>query len=207
MTTPHRITTPGELDARYGPVAEAAVRKELPALISGYRRMIEASPFVALASAAPDGGIDCTPRGDPAGFVHIADDRTLMLPDRPGNRRLDTLRNILSDPRVALLFLIPGSGETLRVNGRAEISTDPEHLALFEIKGKLPITVLIVHIETVYFQCSKAIIRSKIWDPDAQVKRGDLPTAGELLEEATNAEMTAATYDPWLAERIAQTLY
>ena len=206
MTT-HRITTLDELDERYGPPATAAIQKELPALMPGYRAMIEASPFVAIASSAPDGGLDCSPRGDPAGFVHVADERTIMLPDRPGNRRVDTMRNVLVDPRVALLFLIPGLGETLRINGRAEISTDPEHLALFEIKGKQPITVLIVHIDTVYFQCSKAIIRSKIWDPATQVPRDSLPTAGQLLEEATNAEMLASEYDPWLQERIKQTLY
>ncbi|MDQ0314959.1 pyridoxamine 5'-phosphate oxidase family protein [Amorphus orientalis] len=203
----HRITTPEELDALYGAPGTAAVRKEVPALTPGYRALIEASPFVALATSAREGGLDCSPRGDPAGFVHIADDRTLMLPDRPGNRRVDSMRNILSDPRIALLFLIPGQGETLRVNGRAEISTDPEHLALFDIKGKLPISVLLVHIETVYFQCSKAIIRSKIWDPETHMPRGTLPTAGKLLEETIQAETSAADYDLWVQERINQTLY
>lgn len=206
MTT-HRITTPEELDALYGAPGTAAVRKEVPSLTPGYRAMIEASPFVALATSGHQGGLDCSPRGDPAGFVHIADDRTLMLPDRPGNRRVDSLRNILSDPRIALLFLIPGQGETLRVNGRAEISTDPAHLALFEIKGKLPISVLLVQIDTVYFQCSKAIVRSKIWDPETYLPRGSLPTAGRLLEETTQAGTSAADYDLWLQERIKQSLY
>lgn len=206
MTT-HRITSPEELDALYGAPGTAAVRKEVPNLTPGYRAMIEASPFVALATSGREGGLDCSPRGDPAGFVHVADDRTLMLPDRPGNRRVDSMRNILSDPRIALLFLIPGQGETLRVNGRAEISVDPEHLALFEIKGKLPISVILVHIDTVYFQCSKAIIRSKIWDPETYLPRGNLPTAGKLLEETTQAEKLAADYDLWIQERIKQTLY
>ncbi|ESR26936.1 pyridoxamine 5'-phosphate oxidase family protein [Lutibaculum baratangense] len=205
--TSHRITTAEELSEIYGEPAIAALKKELTALTPGYRAMIEASPFVALATSSPEDGIDCSPRGDPAGFVHIADERTIMLPDRPGNRRIDTLRNILVDPRIALLFLIPGLGETLRINGRAEISRDPEILARFEMNGRLPITVLVVHVEKVFFQCSKAIIRSKLWDPAMHVSRGSLPTAGKLLEEATQAEMLAAEYDPWLEERIKQTLY
>ncbi len=206
MTT-HRITSIEELDATYGEPAKAAIQKEVQRLTPGYRAMLEASPFVVLATAAPDGGLDCSPRGDPAGFVHVADEQTIILPDRPGNRRVDSLRNILGDPRVALLFLIPGQGETLRITGRAEISKDPELLARFEVNGRLPITVLVIHVDSIFFQCSKAIVRSKLWDPERHVPRGSLPTAGQLLEETTHAETLASEYDPWLQERIKQTLY
>jgi PPOX class probable FMN-dependent enzyme len=205
--TSRRITTIEELEAIYGSPSEPAVRKEVPSLTPGYRAMIAASPFVAMATCAPDGGLDCSPRGDPTGFVHVTDATTIMLPDRPGNKRVDSMRNILADPRIALLFLVPGHGETLRVNGRAEISTDPDHLARFEMNGRLPITVLIVHIDAVYFQCSKAIVRSKIWDPAMHAPRGSLPTAGQLLEETMQAETPAADYDAWIEDRIKTTLY
>ena len=143
----------------------------------GYRKLIEASPFVAIATCGPE-GLDCSPKGDPAGFVHVLDDKTLAIPDRPGNNRIDGFRNIVRDPRVALLFLIPGVGETLRINGRAEISIDPDLLARFAINGKLPRSVLLVHVETAFYHCAKAIVRSKLWDEATKVDRKSLPSSG-----------------------------
>ena len=150
MAASHRITDEAALIALYGAPSPAALTKEVDHLHKHYRAMIAASPFVVLATSGP-GGLDATPRGDPAGFVAIEDDRTLLIPDRRGNNRLDSLRNLLTDPRIALLFLIPGVGETLRVNGRAEISIDPALLARFPMQGKLPRSVIVVHVETGVF--------------------------------------------------------
>jgi len=177
MTT---ITTLDQLLALYGESHERSRRKELPRLIAPYRALIEASPFVVLASVGPD-GLDCSPRGDAPGFVHILDDQTLLLPDRPGNNRIDSLRNIVQNPQVALLFLIPGVGESLRVNGRAEISLDPELLELGRAQDKLPRSALRIHIDSCYFQCSKAALRSGLWDAARQVERASLPSAGDIF--------------------------
>ena len=163
----HLITTMEQLEALYGEKLPASIIKEIDHINGSYRKLIEAAPFVAVATSGPE-GLDCSPKGDAPGFVRILDDKTLAIPDRPGNNRLDGFRNILRDPRIALLFLIPGVGETLRVNGRASISIDPELMQSFAVNGKLPRSVLIVHIETVFFHCSKAIVRSKLWDPKTQ---------------------------------------
>ena len=166
-TSDHLITTMEQLEALYGAKNPNSIVKEIDHLSDGYRKLIEAAPFVAIATGGPD-GFDCSPKGDAPGFVRILDDKTLAIPDRPGNNRLDGFRNILRDPRIALLFLIPGVGETFRVNGRASISIDPELMQSFAVNGKLPRSVLIVHIETAFFHCSKAIVRSKLWDPSDQ---------------------------------------
>jgi PPOX class probable FMN-dependent enzyme len=202
----HRINSAAELEALYGLPAGAAVAKEIDHLNGPYRAFIEKAPFLALASSGAD-GLDCTPRGDPAGsFVRIVDDRTLMIPDRRGNNRIDTLRNIVEDPRVGLLFLIPGVGETLRVNGRAYITTDPALCATFEMQRQLPRSIIVVQIEKVYFQCTKALVRSKLWDPAAQVKRTELPSVGELVA-ATMKGADADEYNRIYPERIKQTIY
>ena len=159
-----------------------ALTKEVDYLHPHYRAMIAASPFVVLATSGP-GGLDVSPRGDPAGFVTIEDDRTLLIPDRRGNNRVDSLRNLITDPRIALLFLIPGVGETLRVNGRAEISIDPALLARFPMQGKLPRSVIVVHVETVYFQCPKALVRSELWNPARHIERKSLPSTGTILAD------------------------
>ncbi len=154
--------------------------KEIDHISDHYRAFIEAAPFAALASVA-DEGVDCTPRGDPKGeFCRVADPKTVLMPDRNGNNRVDTLRNIVRDGRCSLMFLIPGVGEALRVIGRGELSIDPDLLASFEMQGKLPRSVLVVHVERVYFQCQKALVRSRLWDPAAQSARTDLPSPGEL---------------------------
>src|ERR1700722_6590980 len=165
----YTITTTEQLeslysDAPYGP----ALVKEADRVTPQYRKLIEAAPFFALATSGAD-GLDCSPRGDPAGFVRVVDEHTLVIPDRRGNNRIDSLRNLVHDPRVALLFLIPGVGETMRVIGRAKLSTDPKLNESFIVNGKAPKCVLIVTVEKAYFQCTKAIIRSKLWDPASKV--------------------------------------
>jgi PPOX class probable FMN-dependent enzyme len=147
------------------------------------RQFIERSPFVCVATAHPDGGLDVSPRGDPAGFVQVLDEKTLLLPERPGNRLADTLTNLLADRRIALLFLIPGVGDTFRVNGRAEIVDDADLLAPCAVEGKIPRLGILVSIEEAYTQCSKALIRSDLWNPDNHIKRSELPSSGEILRE------------------------
>jgi len=200
------LTTIAELEALYGPPNERSVRKEIDYVNDEYRRFIELSPFVVLATAGP-GGLDCSPRGDAPGFVQIVDERTLALPDRPGNNRVDSLRNIVEQSRVALLFVVPGVGETLRVNGRAHIETEPVLLENFTVQGKLPRSVLIIDVEAVYFHCSKAVVRSKLWDPAQQVEPSQLPSAGEMLRSVSDATFDADKYDAELGQRIKTSLY
>ena len=168
------------------------------------RQFVERSPFVCVATASPDGGLDVSPRGDPPGFVRILDERTLLLPDRPGNRIADTLTNLLEDPRIALLFLIPGVGDTFRVNGRARIVDDPELLAQSAVDGKVPRLGLLVSIEEAYTQCSKALIRSDLWNPEHHVDRSELPSSGEILRSVREDEFDAERYDRERAERYAR---
>ena len=200
------ITDFAALEALYGEPAAPSIAKEVPALTPGYRALIEASPFFVLATSGP-GGLDASPRGDGPGFVRVADDRTLLIPDRRGNNRIDSLRNILADPRVGLLFLVPGLNETLRVNGHAAIDADPALCESFAVDGKAPKSVLVVTIETVFFQCARALLRSRLWDPAAQIERRGLPSAGALLAEASAGREGGDAYDRSLAERIPKTLY
>ena len=199
----------GDLDALkalYGASPPASIAKEVDHIHPHYRALIEASPFAVLATVSPQ-GIDASPRGDPAGFVVVQDSKTLLMPDRRGNNRIDSLANIVADPRVALLFLIPGIGETLRVNGRADISTDPVLLQRFAVDGKAPRTVLVIHVETTYFQCSRAIARSRLWDPAIQIARNALPSTGTMLSTLSNAAIDADTYDREQPEKVKATLY
>jgi len=168
------------------------------------RQFVERSPFVCVATACPDGGLDVSPRGDPPGFVRILDERTLLLPDRPGNRIADTLTNLLEDPRIALLFLIPGIGDTFRVNGRARIVDDAELLAPSAVDGKVPRLGLLVSIEEAYTQCSKALIRSDLWNPEHHVDRSELPSSGEILRSVREDEFDAEGYDRERAARYAR---
>src|SRR5262249_14703664 len=180
--------------------------KEADRVTSHYRAFIEAAPFFALATAGPD-GLDCSPRGDAPGFVRVHDEKTLLVPDRRGNNRIDSLRNLLSDPRVALLFLIPGCGETIRVNGRAAISTDPVLAQSFSVDGKSPRVVLVVAVERVFYQCSKAIVRSKLWDPSRHIDRKSLPSNGTILAELTGGRLGGEAHDRAAPERLKATLY
>ena len=180
----HLITTAEQLEAVFSepPVANA-LTKEIDHINGAYRALIEAAPFFALATTGPE-GLDCSPRGDPAGFVRVADEKTLLIPDRRGNNRLDTLRNVVADPRVGLLFLVPGVGHELRVRGTAAVSTDPDELARHEVRGALPASVLVVIVERVYFQCARAIKRSHLWEPAAWPDPASVPTAGQMTLEA-----------------------
>jgi hypothetical protein len=202
----HLITTLEQLDALYGEKNPNSIAKEIDHLSDGYRKLIEAAPFVAIATGGPE-GFDCSPKGDAPGFVRVLDDRTLAIPDRPGNNRLDGFRNILRDPRIALLFLIPGVGETFRVNGRASISIDPDLMQSFAVNGKLPRSVLIVHIESAFFHCSKAIVRSKLWDPATQIDRKSLPSTGTIIAEVSHGRLGGEAYDRDAPERIKAQLY
>src|SRR5437667_6719545 len=166
----HIVTSVEQLERIYGEPYGPSLAKEADRITTHYRAFIEAAPFFALASGGPD-GLDCSPRGDAPGFVRVHDEKTLLIPDRRGNNRIDTLRNILHDPRVALLFLIPGCGETIRVNGRAAISTNPALAPGFIVDGKTPRAVIIVAVDRVYFQCAKAIVRSKLWDASRHIER------------------------------------
>jgi uncharacterized protein len=199
------ITNIAQLEALYGEINPMSLRKEIPRLTLPYQRMIEAAPFCAVATTGP-GGLDCSPRGDGPGFVHVLDDTTVALPDRRGNNRLDTLRNIIADPKIALLFLIPGVNETLRINGRAVLSTSPDLIARFAVGDTMPKSVIVVTIDSVYFQCARALIRSKLWDPEARVGRSSVPTAGQMTK-AADASFDADAYDAALYERQKTTLY
>jgi PPOX class probable FMN-dependent enzyme len=202
----HAITSLEQLEKLYGQVRPVAVLKEKEELTEGYRKLIEAAPFVAMATSGPE-GLDCSPKGDPAGFIRILDNKTLAIPDRPGNNRIDGMRNLVRDPRIALLFLIPGVGETLRVNGRATISIDPDLLQSFAIGGKLPRSVIVVSVERIYFHCSKAIVRSKLWDEAAKVDRRSLPSTGALVAELTSGQFGGYDYDREAPARIQAELY
>ena len=202
----HLVTTVEQLEAIYGQPYGPSLAKEIDYISPAYRRLIDAAPFVAVATGGPE-GLDCSPKGDAPGFVRILDDKTLTIPDRPGNNRIDGYRNILRDPRIALLFLIPGIGETLRVNGRASISIDPDLMQSFAVNGKLPRSVLIVRIETIFFHCSKAIVRSKLWDPATQIERKSLPSTGSIIAEVSQGKMGGEAYDKEAPERIKAMLY
>src|SRR5262245_58981151 len=202
----HHITTTEQLAAIYGAPHDVAIAKEIDHVSAHYRAFIEAAPFFALATGGPE-GLDCSPKGDAPGFVRVVDEHTLLIPDRLGNNRIDSLRNIVRDPRVALLFLIPGVSETIRVIGRAAITTEPELLASFEVNGKLPRSVIVVTVERVYYQCTKAIIRSKLWDPSRHVDRKTLPTAGTIMAALTNGRLGGAEHDRTQMERTMARLY
>ena len=202
----HLVTSIERLTAIYGAPAGGSVAKELDHVSAHYRAFIEAAPFCAMATCGPD-GLDCTPRGDPPGFVRVLDEKTLLLPDRRGNNRIDSLRNLLHDPRISLMFLIPGCGETIRINGRAAISTDPELCKSFVFNDKTPRSVIIVTVERVYYQCAKAIVRSKLWDPATQVDRKTLPTPGTILAGLTNGAMGGPEHDRTAPDRLKATIY
>jgi uncharacterized protein len=200
------IGTVEELEAIYGHPGETSTVKVADRITPSYRVWIERSPFAALATSGPE-GLDCSPRGDMAGFVRIGDDKTLIMPDRRGNNRIDSLRNIVRDPRTALLFLIPGSGNTLRVNGRAQVSADADLLASFRIEGKVPRTAIVMTVEEVYFQCARAVVRSDLWNPDKRVDPRTLPTPGRILAEMSDNRVGGEQYDREWPERARQTMW
>ncbi len=199
------IRTVEELNALYGGTSEASMVKVTTRLTRKYSDMIEASPFAALATVGPE-GLDCSPRGDDSCVVRIADDRTVLMPDWRGNNRVDSLANIVRDPRVALMFLVPGSTTTMRINGTAVVSVDPNLTASFTVDGKHPRSVIIVTIGEVYFQCARALIRSQLWNAERFVDPQTLPTPGTLLK-AAKADFDQETYDREWPERAAKTMW
>lgn len=202
--TSRTVTDEASLRALVGEPAALVKAKVCDRLSPLTRPWIERSPFLLLATADADGRCDVSPRGDPAGFVRILDDVTLLVPERPGNRLADSLRNILRSPRVGLLFVIPGVGDTLRVNGRATLTTDPDLLAPCAVEGKAPRLGILVDVEEVYTQCSKAFLRSHLWDPARFVERSLLPTSGAILACARGGDFDAAAYDRERAARYAR---
>ena len=203
----HTISTLEQLETLFPEeVYPPAKFKETEHVTSAYRALVEASPFCVMATNGP-GGLDTSPRGDPKGFVRVLDEKTLILPDRRGNNRIDSLRNLITDPSVALIFLIPGVSETLRIVGKATICADPDLCATFAIQGKAPRCVLVIAVEKVFFQCAKAIVRSKLWDPATRVERATLPTPGKILAEITSGKLGGDEHDRQAPARMMATIY
>lgn len=202
----HLISTTEQLESLYGEPMPRAITKELDQISDHYRAFIEKAPFVVVATSGPE-GLDCSPRGDPPGFVRVPDNKTVLIPDRRGNNRVDTLRNIVRDPRISLLFLIPGVGETIRINGTAVIDTDPQLCESFIMKGKLPRSVITVTVEKIYFQCQKALVRAKLWDVDAQTPRTDLPSTGAMLQALSDETFDGNEYDRRYREHMKKSIY
>jgi PPOX class probable FMN-dependent enzyme len=200
------IATVADLEALYGVPGETSTVKEVNCVTPHYRVFIESSPFAVLATAGPE-GLDCSPRGDRPGFVRVADDKTLLLPDRRGNNRVDSLQNIVRDPRMALLFMIPGADNTLRVNGHAKISVNPALLESFAVDEKAPRSVLVMTVDAVYFQCARAIVRSNLWSPDARIDPKTLPTPGEILAALSDNRVGGEAYDRAWPERARRSLW
>lgn len=205
----HVVATEANLRDLIGQPADIVCSKITDTLNPLTREYIDRSPFVCIATADADGHCDLSPRGDPAGFVRVLDDRTLLLPERPGNRIADTLTNLIVNPRVGLLFLVPGATETFRVNGRATLITDPDLLAPCAVEGKVPRLGILVDIEEAYTQCSKAMLRSHLWDPDRFVAQSELPSNGQIQAEIRrrvlgDTEFDAVAYDTERAGRYAR---
>lgn len=201
----NHIDTMEALDAIYGEANPRSLAKELDHISKEYQAFIERSPFVVLATAGPE-GLDCSPRGDPPGFCVVEDSKTVLMPDRRGNNRVDSLRNIVRDPRISLLFFVPGVGETIRINGTAQIRTDPDLLSRFEIKNTLPRSVVVVTADRVYFQCQKALHRSRLWSEESHVPRKELPSAGDILKSVDQA-FDSESYDRTYPEHMKKTIY
>ena len=200
------VTRLAELEALFGAVGEASLKKEVALIHPTYRAWIEASPFVVLATAGRS-GLDVSPRGDPAPVVKVKDERTLLLPERRGNNRIDSLRNILETPDVSLIFFVPGVRETVRVNGTARICAEPSVLALFPMRGALPRCVVEISVRAVYFQCARALLRSSLWSEEQVAGRSVVPTPGEMLAALTQGAVGGQAYDEALPGRQASTLY
>lgn len=200
------IHTVEELEALYDVPVPTSIIKEIDHLTDLHRAYVDAAPFVLIATSGP-GGLDCSPRGDPAGFVRVTGPRTLLIPDRRGNNRLDTLRNLVVDPRIGLLFLVPGVGVTLRVNGTAQLSTDADLCAGFAIDDKPPACVIEVTTTAVYTQCPKALIRAHLWDPERFRDSADLPSVGAIMTAITQGAFDGQAHDAAYPERIRQTIY
>ena len=199
------LTTLEDLHAHYGTAGEASLVKEIDYLSPAYRAIVEASSFCTLATCGPE-GLDCSPRGDDGMVVRIKDDRTLLMPDRRGNNRIDSLRNIVRDPRVSLMFMVPGWNNVLRINGKAVVSVDEDLIAGFEKEGHLPRSVIVVTIGSVYFQCARAIMRAGLWEPETRIAKGDLPSPGAIMQEI-KATFDGKAYDEEWPERAKTSMW
>ena len=206
ISSSYRVTSIEQLEALYDAPLPRSLIREIDYISEHYRAFIEQAPFVVVATSGPE-GLDCSPRGDPPGFVRVWDEKTVLIPDRRGNNRLDTLRNLVRDPRISLLFLIPGVGETLRINGHTDIVTDPALCASFTMQGKVPTSVLVITVERVYFQCQKALVRSRLWSAEAQIPRSALPSTGQILEARSQGDFDGAEYDCAYPEHMKKTIY
>ncbi|SMH57732.1 pyridoxamine 5'-phosphate oxidase family protein [Mesorhizobium australicum] len=201
------ITSREELRSVYKPASEGSLRKELKALDSHAASFIGRSPFVLIGTTDGKGHADVTPKGDRPGFVAVLDSRTIAIPDRPGNNRLDTLENLLEEPAIGLLFLIPGMDETLRINGKAKITADDSLRARFEVDGKLPQAVIVVTVEATYMHCAKAFMRSQLWHPESWPDRKSLPTLGQILKDQLALDQSAEAMDLWLDDAYANSMW
>ena len=203
--TEHYVTTMAQLEAMYAQPMETSLLKELDHIGPHYRALIESSPFVALATVGPE-GLDCSPRGDPAGFVRVADEKTLLIPDRRGNNKIESLKNLVEDPRIGLIFFVPGANETYRVNGRARISADMDLRRRFTVNGKEPTTVMVVEVKQAFQHCPKALVRSDLWQAGSRGRPQGVPTLGDFAA-ACFPETDGAAYDAAYAQRIPNELY
>jgi PPOX class probable FMN-dependent enzyme len=201
-----QVTSIEALEVIYGPAVPRSLTKEIDHISNHYRQFIEVAPFVVVATVGPE-GMDCSPRGDPAGFMRVTDPKTVIMPDRRGNNRLDSLRNLVRDPRISLLFLIPGVNETMRINGTAKIVADTALCDSFTIQGKAPATVIVTTVERIYYQCPKALVRSKLWSPEALVPRSSLPSTGEMQQALLGEDFDGAGYDKDYPTHMQRTIY
>ncbi len=204
-----KISSISELESTYGAAVPGAQWKEIDHINDHYRQFIEKSPFLILATRG-EKGIDCSPRGDPAGFVRIVNQRCIQIPDRRGNNRLDSLRNIVTNPEVGLIFMVPNVGETIRVSGKAEILIDKELCDSFSINNQSASSVLSITVEKAYFQCQKALVRSKLWQSSEHIDRSELPSTGSMVKEFAamqNIEFDAESYDENYPEHMKKTIY
>ncbi|WP_269582341.1 pyridoxamine 5'-phosphate oxidase family protein [Roseibium sp. Sym1] len=199
------LTSLEELHAHYGTAGEASLIKEIAFLSPAYRKIVETARFCALTTAGPE-GLDCSPRGDDGPVVRIQDDRTLLLPDRRGNNRIDSLRNIIRDPRVSLMFMVPGWNNVLRINGKAVLSVEPDLLASFDKEGHPPRSVMIITIAAVYFQCARAVMRADLWNPDKRIAQSDLPSPGMIMQEIKDG-FDGKSYDEEWPERAKTSMW
>ena len=200
------VTDIEELETHYGTPGQASIVKVADKLTKEYRTLISASPFFALASAGPE-GLDCSPRGERGGAFQIVDDKTLIIPDRRGNNRLDTLRNIVRNPQVAMLFLIPGSITTVRLNGTAIVTVDKDLLSSLERDSKAPRSAVVVTIREIYTQCGRAVLRAGLWDPTSYVEPGQIPSPGDVLNAQTKGEIDGKEYDAQWPDRANATMW
>jgi len=202
-----KIDTQDKLRAIYGEPMGLAVAKCLPKLDPHCKHFIELAPFAVISSADTKGDADVSPRGDGPGFIKVIDDNTIVMPDRPGNNRIDTLSNIIENPKVGMLFFVPGVNETLRINGTAEISTDPALLDLFADTPKPPITAIRITVDEAFLHCAKSLMRSKLWDANVQIHRKTLPTLGKMIKDQTAVDIPEGTQeeaDTYFAQSIAE---